>query len=197
MKTGVPTPHRKDSIGPESRIDTFHRPPASHEQTGTSQQHERQREFGHYEGATYPAGGHPVRNPSPPFLGGGPQVPAPEHRCRGQSYQNARESGDRQRPAEDAQIEAGLVQTRQVDTLDGADDANACQSEQNPDKAGDNGEHYTLRQELPNDAQATRSERRANGHFPRAADTPRQREARDVRRCDQKNTGNRGDEQPQ
>jgi len=63
--------HRKDPLGPESRIDAHHVAPAPNEQTGTDEQNDRKRELRHHERTADSAGGRSARDTSATFLTGG------------------------------------------------------------------------------------------------------------------------------
>ena len=116
----------KDPLRPESRIDAVHVPPASDEQAGACEQDDRERKIRHHERAADSTRGRSARDTSATLLAGGTQVAA-QRRNRGrQSHQNSREYRDGQGPAEDAEIEAYFIQTRQVARAEGADEANAC-----------------------------------------------------------------------
>ena len=117
--------HHKDPLGPESRINVLHVPPASDEQTGADEQDDREGKLRHHERTTDSTGGRSARDTSATLLAGGTQVAAQRRNRRRQSHQNSREYRDAQGPAEDAEIEAYFIQTRQVARAEGADEANA------------------------------------------------------------------------
>ena len=120
----------KHPLGPESGIDACDMPPASDQEAGAGHQNNRKGKLRHHESAADPAGDEPARDASSTLVAGGPQVPA-EHRDRGrQSNEDSCDEGNRQRPAEHAQIEARLIQTSEVGGPKGSDQANACQCQQ-------------------------------------------------------------------
>ena len=116
--------HHKDPLRPESRIDAVHVPPAPDEQTCAGEQNDRERKLRHHERAADSTGGRSARDTSA-TLAGGTQVAAQRRNRRRESHKNSREHGDGQGPAEDAEIEAHFIQTRQVARAEGADEANA------------------------------------------------------------------------
>src|SRR5439155_17756158 len=68
--------HRKDPLGPESRIDALYVPPAADEQAGADEQDDRKRKLRHHERAANATGGRAARDTSAPLLAGGTQVAA-------------------------------------------------------------------------------------------------------------------------
>ena len=172
-------------------------PPAADEQTGADEQNDRERKLRHDEGAADSTAGCSARDTSATLLAGRTQVAAQRRHRRRQSHQDSREKRDGQGPAEDAEIEADFIQTRQVGRAEGADQPNAVQGEQRANHARDGGEHDAFGEQLPHDPSGTRSKRRANGHLARASGAARQREARDVGSGDEEHAKHGAAEHPQ
>ena len=189
--------HHQDPLRPESRIDVVHGPPAADEQTGADEQNDRQRKLRHHEGAADSTGGCSARDTSATLLAGRTQVAAHgRHRWR-QSHQDSRQKRDGQGPAEDAEIEAHFIQTRQVARTEGSDEPNASKGEQCAHHSRDGGKHDAFGEQLPHDPTGIRSKRRANGHLARARGAARQREAGDVGGGDEEHAKHRAAEHPQ
>ena len=162
-------PHHQDPLRPESRIDVVHVPPASDEQTGADEQNDRQRKLRHHEGAADSTAGCSARDTSATLLAGWTQVAAQRRNRRRQSHQDSRQKRDGQGPAEDAEIEAHFIQTRQVVRAEGTDQANAARGEQCANQSRDGGEQDAFGEQLPHDPSGARSKRGANGHLARAS----------------------------
>ncbi len=114
--------HHQDPLRPESRINVVHVPPASDEQTGADEQNDRQRKLRHNEGAADSTAGCSARDTSATLLAGRTQIAAHRRNRRRQSHQDSRQKRHGQGQAEDAEIEAHFVQTRQVARAEGTDE---------------------------------------------------------------------------
>ena len=172
-------------------------PPASDEQTGADEQNDRQRKLRHHEGAADSTAGCSARDTSATLLAGGTQVAAHRRHRRRQSHQDSRQKRHGQGQAEDAEIEAHFVQTRQVARAEGADEVDAYQGEQCANQSRDGGKHDAFGEQLSHDPSGTRSKRRANGHLSRARGAARQRKAGDVGSGDQEHAKHGAAEHPQ
>ena len=189
--------HHEDPLRPESRINAVHVPPASDEQAGADEQNDRERKLRHHERAADSTGGRSARDTSATLLPGGTHVAAQRgHRGR-QSHQDSRQKRDADGPAQDAEIEAHFIQTRQVARPKGTDEVKAYRGEPCANQSRDGGEQDAFGEQLSHDPSGTRAERRANRHLARAADAARQREARDVGSGDQEDAKHGAAEHPQ
>ena len=189
--------HHQDPLRPESRIDVGHVPPASDEQTGADEQHDRQRKLRYHEGAADSTAGCSARDTSATLLAGRTQIAAHRRHRGRQSHQDSRQKRDDQSPAEDAEIEARFLQTRQVARAEGTDEVNAYRGEQCANQARDGAKHDAFGEQLSHDPSATRSKRRANGHLAPASGAARQRKAGDVGSGDHEHAKHRAAEHPQ
>jgi hypothetical protein len=189
--------HHQDPLRPECRIDVLHVPPASEQETGADKENDGERKLRHHQRPANPTSGRSARDTSATLLAGRTQVAAHGRDRWRQSHQDSRQERDDQRPAESAEIEAHLIQTKQVARPEGTDEANAGDGEQCAHQSGEAGEQDGLSEELSDDSFGTRSKRSPNGHLARAGDAARQRQARDVGGGDQEHAKYGAAEHPQ
>ena len=191
-------PHRDDVIGGKSRRHALELDETLDQQSGASEEHQRECHFGDDQETAQPAArtakaALALRIPSP-SLEPGMEIGPRRADCWRQAKDDAGEDRYGERERENRSVDAEHVEPRDVAGIDRPYDIETRQRDQQADRPAHQAEQHALEKQLSHQALPRRAERGADRHFFLAAGGTRQQQVGDIRAGDQQHERDRSEE---